>query len=72
MKKESKLHICTDSTQYVKEIMKCIYELKHLYEWKNQFKLHLNYKDYDLPYTKYYKKAIFLGNQPFFIELTKY
>ena len=72
MKKESKIHICTDSEQYVRHIIKCIYELKHLYNWKNQFKLFFNYKDYELPHTKYYKKAIFSGKQPFFFKLKKY
>ena len=72
LKPGGKIEITTDSIQYVQQILRCIYIIKDQYYWENQFNFYLNYADYQLPETKYYKKAIFTGNQPFFFKLKKY
>ena len=72
LKPGAKIEITTDSIQYVQQILRCIYIIKDQYYWENQFNFYQNYADYQLPETKYYKKAIFTGNQPFFFKLKKY
>ena len=72
LKPGGKIEITTDSIQYVQQILRCIYIIKDQYYWENQFNFYQNYADYQLPETKYYKKAIFTGNQPFFFKLKKY
>ena len=72
IKNGGNIQIATDSVQYAQHILRCLYTMKDQYYWENQFNFYLNFEDYQLPQTKYYKKAIFSGKQPFFFKLKKY
>ena len=72
MKANAKIYIATDSQSYLKSILKCIYLNKYHLAWDNQYKTFYSYSDYLLPQTKFYKKAINSGREPFFIVLKKY
>tara|TARA_B100000575_G_scaffold293550_1_gene305363 strand:- start:1199 stop:1858 length:660 start_codon:yes stop_codon:yes gene_type:complete len=72
IKNDGNIKIATDSSQYILHILRCIHAIKDQFYWENQFNLFLNYEDYQLPQTKYYKKAIFGGKRPFFFNLKKY
>ena len=71
LKKNSIIHITSDSKLYISEILKYIYEIKNDFLWLNQNKQEWNYSNLDLPKTKYYKKALKNGLKPFYIKLLK-
>ena len=58
LKRDSEIHIATDSTIYVRFILNSIYNCKDNYAWLNQSEMNLYIKDYFDIDTKYYKKAI--------------
>ena len=51
--------------------MEVIYQLKSLFEWKNDNPLKWKYEIQHLPKTKFYKKAWKIDRSSFFIELEK-
>ena len=51
--------------------MHLLYQLKNEYCWENQKKQKWEYRNATLVETKYYKKAIKNGSNPFFIKLRK-
>ncbi len=71
LKSRGKIYIVTDSPSYNKQILNSIYQARKLYNWDNQNKVHLSYKDYFDFETKYYKKAIINGRQPILSILKK-
>ncbi len=71
LKKNAIINIATDSTFYLSEILKCVYEIKSDYSWINQNKEEWDYKNLPLPKTKYFKKALKNGLNPFYIKLMK-
>ena len=58
LKRDSEIHIATDSTIYIRFILNSIYNCKDNYAWLNQSEMNLYIKDYFDIDTKYYKKAI--------------
>ena len=58
LRKNSEIHIATDSTIYVRFILDSIYKCKDHFLWLNQSEMNLVIKDYFDIETKYYKKAI--------------
>ena len=71
LKKNSTIHIATDSKFYLSDILKCIYEIKSDFSWINQNKEEWDYSNLSLPKTKYFKKALKNGLNPFYIKLLK-
>jgi len=71
LKDESLVYIITDSKSYFRSIVLTIYQCRKKFTWINQNNLFLNYQDYLLPHTKYYKKAFNLGIKPNIIILKK-
>ena len=63
--------IATDSPSYSKQIFKCIFNVKDLFNWNNQRNMYLNLNDYYNLETKYYNKAIISGKKPSIFILTK-
>ena len=68
---KSSICLITDSTSYINDILKNIYNCKHMYKWTNQNKAHLDLKDYYDLETKFYKKAIISGRNPLLFTLEK-
>ena len=71
IKQEGKIYIATDSLQYSRDILKVIYESKHMYKWLNQNEVYFDIKDYFNIETKFYKKAIICGRNPSLFILKK-
>ncbi len=71
LKKNSEIHIATDSTIYVRFILNSIYNCKDYFDWLNQSKMNLHIKDYFDIETKYYKKAINSQRKPSLFILRK-
>ena len=71
LQKNGEIVIATDSSMYSKQIFKCIYTVKDLFNWKNQKNMYLDLNDYYNLVTKYYNKAIISGRKPSIFILTK-
>ena len=71
LKKDSDIYIATDSTIYVRFILKSIYNCKNSFIWLNQSEMNLHIKDYFDIETKYYKKAINSQRKPSLFILRK-
>ena len=71
LKKNAYLNIATDSKSYLNEILFLIFNMKNQFIWENQNKMEWEYKNVYLAETKYFKKAIKNGANPFFIKLRK-
>ena len=71
LKKNSNIHIASDSKSYIFQILSCIYEVRSDFLWINQSKQEWEYSRLALPKTKYYKKALEKGDNPFYIKLMK-
>ncbi len=71
LKKNSKIHIASDSKGYISEILSSVYQVKNDFKWINQNKDEWDYKNLPLPKTKYFKKALKKGLNPFYLKLTK-
>ena len=71
LKDSGKLMIATDSTSYINAIIKIIYESRDLYLWKNQIFQQWDYKNLNLPETKFYKKAFKSNRKSMFFCLNK-
>lgn len=71
LKKGAIIHIASDSKPYIAEILNSIYAAKNDFKWTNQNRDLWNYSSLSLPKTKYYKKAIKNGLNPFYIKLIK-
>ncbi len=69
LKKNAKIYIATDSKSYLKEILFLVFQLRNQLIWENQRKLGWDYNNTSLVQTKYYKKAIKNGSNPFIIKL---
>ena len=68
---EGKLYIATDSTSYLLDILRNIYNLRMIYEWQNAIQVNYLVKDYFDIETKFYKKAIICGRNPSLFILKK-
>ena len=71
LKKNASIHIASDSKSYISEILQCVYEVKSDFLWINQNKMDWDYSNLALPKTKYYKKALENGLNPFYLKLMK-
>ena len=71
LKKNSEIHIATESTIYVRFILNSIYNCKDYFVWINQSEMNLHIKDYFDIETKYYKKAINSQRKPSLFILRK-
>ena len=71
LKKNGKIMIASDSQSYNRAIIKLIYDLKHLFCWKNQNFEKWNYDLLELPKTKFNKKAIKSGRNTMIFNLNK-
>ncbi len=71
LKVKATINIVSDSKKYISEILSTIYEVKHNYLWLNQSKEQWDYSNLSLPKTKYYKKALENGLNPFYVKLIK-
>tara|TARA_Y100001970_G_scaffold289614_1_gene420570 strand:- start:974 stop:1633 length:660 start_codon:yes stop_codon:yes gene_type:complete len=71
LKKTADLNIVTDSKSYLKEILFLTFQIKKHYIWENQNKFDWDYINSAQVETKYFKKAIKNGANPFFIKLRK-
>ena len=63
--------IATDSLSYSKQIFKCIFNVKDLFNWNNQRNMYLDLNNFYNLETKYYNKAIISGRKPSIFILTK-
>ena len=71
LKKDSNIHIASDSKSYISQILHCIYKVRGDFLWINQTKHEWEYSPTTLPKTKYFKKALENGLNPFYIKLIK-
>ena len=71
LKKGSTINIASDSKSYISQILEAIYYVKQDFAWINQKKSEWDYNTKILPETKYYKKALKNGHNPFFVKLEK-
>lgn len=71
LKTNSTIHIASDSKLYISEILKCTHDIKDDFQWVNQKKLDWDYDNLALPKTKYFKKALKNGLNPFYLKLIK-
>ena len=71
LKKGSTINLATDSKSYISQILEIIHNIKQDYKWINQSKSDWDYNPEILPETKYYKKALKNGLNPFFAKLEK-
>ena len=71
LKKNANIHIASDSKSYVSEILYYTYKVRNDFLWINQKKQEWEYSLLDLPKTKYFKKALENGLNPFYIKLVK-
>ena len=71
LKNKSTINIATDSKSYVSQILRSIYLVKDEFLWLNQKKFDWDYNPEILPNTKYYRKALENGLNPFYVKLMK-
>ncbi len=71
LKDDAIIHIVSDSKLYVSEILNCAYQVKNDFKWINQNKETWDYTNLPLPKTKYFKKAVEKGLNPFYLKLIK-
>ena len=71
LNKNAIIHIASDSTVYVSEILNCVYQIKKDFKWINQNKEDWNYSNLPLPKTKYFQKAQKNGLKSFYLNLIK-
>ena len=71
LKKDGLIHITSDSMSYISDILNCIYLVKNDFKWINQNKEAWDYKNLPMPKTKYLKKALEKGLNPFYLKLMK-
>lgn len=65
------IHIASDSKSYISAILQNVYEVRNDFLWINQLKDEWDYNNLTLPKTKYYKKALENGLNPFYLKLIK-
>ena len=71
LKDDAIIHIVSDSKLYISEILNCAYQVKNDFKWINQNKEAWDYANLPLPKTKYFKKAVEKGLNPFYLKLIK-
>lgn len=71
LKKEAIIHIVTDSKLYLSNILLDVHNVKNDFYWENQERYQWQYSNLSLPKTKYFKKAIKSGLNPFYIKMVK-
>ena len=71
MKSKGKIYLSTDSKSYLASIMQSIYEVRSIFDWKNDIPTKWQYNLDFLPDTKFFKKANNLQRSAFFIDLEK-
>ena len=71
LKSGATVHIATDSKSYISQILSIIHQIRNNFKWVNQNKLEWDYDLEILPETKYYKKALKNGLNPFYAKLEK-
>jgi len=71
LKDDAIIHISSDSKSYISEILISIYKVKKDFKWINQNKDRWNYANLSMPKTKYFKKALEKGLNPFYLKLMK-
>ena len=71
IKSNGHVYIATDSSLYLNNILKIIYENKSIFKWINDKPEKWTYQLLNLPHTKYFKKAKKSNNFCFFIDLLK-
>ena len=71
LKKDGSIHIATDSKNYLSQILMNIYNVKNDFLWANQERNQWYYSNLSLPKTKYFKKAMKSGLNPFYIKMIK-
>ena len=71
MKSKGKIYLSTDSKSYLASIMQSIYEVRSIFDWKNDIPNKWQYNLDFLPDTKFFKKANNLQRSAFFIDLEK-
>ena len=71
LKKDSIIHIATDSRAYISEILFNVHKIKNDFQWLNQSKKEWDYVNLSLPDTKYFQKALKKGFNPFYLKLKK-
>ena len=71
LKPGATVHIASDSKSYISQILSIIYQIRNNFKWVNQNKLEWDYDLEILPETKYYKKALKNGLNPFYAKLEK-
>ena len=59
------------ANRYISSILFSIYNVRKDYNWVNQQKNLWEYKNLPLPKTKYLKKALEKGYNPFYLKLIK-
>jgi len=69
--KEGSIFIATDSSSYLRQILSSLYNKNSFFEWLNDKPYEWDFGNYNLPLTKYYKRAKRLENFPFFIFFNK-
>ena len=72
LKKNATIHIASDSTSYISDILFSIYQVKKNFKWMNQNKDEWDYLNMPLPQTKYFQKALKKGFNPIYLKLIKY
>ncbi len=65
------INIASDSKSYISQILSTIHQVKEDFIWLNQSKSEWEYDLETLPETKYYKKALKNGLNPFYVKLRK-
>ena len=71
LKSGATVHIASDSKSYISQILSIIHQIRNNFKWVNQNKLEWDYDLEILPETKYYKKALKNGLNPFYAKLEK-
>ena len=71
IKKDGKIYIASDSSNYNREILKSIHSSRFIFKWINQNQIYLDIKDYFKIETKFYKKAVISGRKPALFILEK-
>ena len=71
LKASGNIMIATDSSSYMKSILKKIYDFQALYLWQNQKFDQWNYNNLDLPKTKFYEKALKSNRKSMLFKLIK-
>ncbi len=71
LKSGATINIASDSKSYISQILRIIHQIRNDFKWLNQNKLEWDYDPVTLPETKYYKKALKNGLNPFYAKLKK-